>query len=334
MSEVTIAVDANGGDNAPDIVLEGSLDALRENKDINIVFFGNKEDIVKRLRKLGADTNRIKVVDAKEKIENTDAPVIAIRRKKDSAIVKGLKYVKEGNADAFVSAGNTGAILAGGTLLVGRIKGIERPALASLIPTSKGFSLLMDVGANVDCKPQFLHQFAKMGIIYYNGVMGTNNATVGLVNNGEESKKGNILTKETYKVLDEDKDINFIGNVEARYISSGKANVIVCDGFVGNVILKHTEGVAKMILGLLKETLTSTWYTKIGALLIKKQLKKSAQSLDYTEYGGAPLLGLNGLVVKAHGSSNAKAFKNAILQCKKFSDEQIKEKIIEQIHFD
>jgi len=327
MSVVRIAVDANGGDHAPDIVVDACIEALLLDKDIYLILFGNIEQLTEKLMSKSYDKNRLELIDAKEVIENTESPVLAIRRKKDSSIVKGLYYVKEGHADAFVSAGSTGAVLAGGTLIIGRIKGIDRPALATMLPTQKGVSLLLDVGANVDSKPHFLHQFAKMGSIYYAAYTGTANPTVGLVNNGSEEEKGNSLTKEVYTLLKEDTSLNFIGNVEGRDIAQGGANVIVADGFVGNVILKHTEGLALMLLSQIKTAVTSTWYSKIGALLIKKPLKKMLKSFDYTEYGGAPLLGLEGLVVKAHGSSNVKAFKNAILQCKTFSDEKVNDKI-------
>lgn len=327
MEKVRIAVDANGGDDAPEIVVDGCLMALEEDKNIELILFGDEVDLKEKLSSKQYDKSRISIVDAKEVIENTESPVLAIRRKKDSSIVKGLYSVKEGTTDAFVSAGSTGAVLAGGTLIVGRIKGIERPALGSLIPTADGITLLMDCGANVDSKPNFLYQFAQMGSVYFAAVMNKENPTVGLINNGTEAKKGNQLLKDAYELLSQDKNLNFIGNIEGRDIAQGKADVIIADGFVGNVVLKHTEGLAMALIEMIKEGITSTWYSKIGALLIKGPLKKTLKKLDYTEYGGAPLLGLKGLIVKAHGSSNAKAFKNAILQCKTFSDEKVNDKI-------
>lgn len=327
MSLVRIAVDANGGDHAPDIVIEACLQALHEDNNIYIILFGNTELINSKLVDRSYDKNRLELVDAKEIIENTESPVMAIRKKSESSIVKGLYYVKDGKADAFVSAGSTGAVLAGGTLIIGRIKGIDRPALATMLPTQKGVSLLLDIGANVDSKPQYLHQFAKMGSIYYESFMKVSKPTVGLINNGAEEEKGNNLTKEVYGLLKNDPSLNFIGNIEGRDISAGMANIMIADGFVGNAILKHTEGLALTLIAQIKAAITSTWYSKLGALLIKKPLKKMLKSFDYTEYGGAPLLGLEGLVVKAHGSSNAKAFKNAILQCKTFSDEKVNDKI-------
>ncbi len=327
MNKVRIAVDANGGDNAPDMVIDACLLALEEEQNIELVLFGKVDELELKLKDKKYDQSRMSFVDAREVIENCESPVLAIRRKKDSSIVKGLRSVKTGDTDAFVSAGSTGAVLAGGTLIVGRIKGIERPALGSFIPTTNGVTLLMDVGANVDSKPRFLHQFAKMGSVYYNSYMGTEKPTIGLINVGSEDEKGNQLAKDTFALLKEDKDLNFIGNIEGRDIAFGEANVVIADGFVGNVILKHTEGLASMLLKQIKTAMTSTWYAKIGALLVKGPLKKMLKSFDYKEYGGAPLLGLEGLVVKAHGSSDARAFKNAILQCKTFSEEKVNDKI-------
>lgn len=331
MDNVRVVVDAMGGDNAPSVVVDGTIQAINQEKNIIAILVGKEDVIKKELEKYQYNKDQIEIVHADEVIKNTDSPVMSVRRKKTSSIVVGLKLVKDGHADAFVSAGSTGAVLAGGTLIVGRIKGIERPALASLIPNSKGFTLLLDIGANVDCKPSFLVQFAKMGAIYYESFLGTTNPTVGLVNNGAEETKGNALTKEAYSLLKEDESINFIGNVEARDIPAGVANVVVCDGFVGNVILKYTEGFATAMLGMIKNALLSTFVSKIGALMIKKAMKKMLKSFDYSEYGGAPLLGLNGLVVKTHGSSNAIAIKNTVLQCRTFHKEKVNEKIKKKI---
>ncbi len=327
MDLTRIAIDANGGDDAPEIVVDGCLKALEEASDIELILFGDQEDLEKRLADKTYDKKRISIIDAKETIDNNEAPVLAIRRKKDSSIVKGMRYVKDGHADAFVSAGSTGAVLAGGTLIVGRIKGVERPALGSLIPTATGMMLLMDCGANAENKPSHLHQFAKMGSVYIGAFLGIDNPKVGLVNVGAEEKKGNPLYQDTHQLLKADTSINFVGNVEGRDISTGMADVVVADGFTGNIILKHTEGLAGTLMGMVKEGMTSTLVSKIGALLVKGALKENLKKLDYTEYGGAPLLGLEGLVVKAHGSSNAKAFKNAILQCRTFSKEKVNDKI-------
>lgn len=331
MELTKIAVDAMGGDNAPDAMVEGALLALKEIEGIHIILIGDETKINELLGQESYDKERLEIVHAEEVISNNESPVLAIRRKKKSSLVIALNLVKEKKADALVSAGATGAVLAGGTLVVGRIKGIERPALGTLLPTEKGMTLLMDAGANVDCKPHFLHQFAKMGTIYYEAFMDEKNPTVALVNNGAEEKKGNALVKETYPLFKEDDKLNFVGNIEGREIPAGDAKVIICDGFVGNVILKLTEGLAKSLLNMIKEAIMSSTISKIGGLLIKGALGGLKKKLDYTEYGGAPLLGLEALVVKAHGSSNAKAFKNAIKQCKTFADKKVNEKIKQQL---
>lgn len=331
MDKITVAIDAMGGDNAPAVVVEGCIAAIKQEKNIKVLLVGNEELIKQELQKYEYDSEQVKIIDAKEVIENTESPVIAIRKKKESSMVKGLGLVKQKEADAFVSAGSTGALLAGGTLIVGRIKGIERPALGSLIPNNNGFSLLIDCGANVDSKPSYLVQFAKMGSIYYESFLGISNPKVGLINIGDEEEKGNNLTKETYSLLKEEETINFVGNVEAREIPSGAAHVVVCDGFVGNIILKYTEGFAMSLFGILKKAFLSNTKSKLGALLLKGSMKTMMKKFDYTEYGGVPLLGLEGLLVKAHGSSDAKAFKNAIIQCKTFVEQNVNEKIKQKI---
>ncbi len=323
---ITVAVDAMGGDNAPVEVVKGTIDAIADNRNIKIYLVGHNISINDELSKYTYNKEQIEVVDAKEIIDPCESPVMAIRRKKESSIVKGLQLVKEKKANAFVSAGSTGAILAGGTFIVGRIKGIERPALAPFIPHKNGVSLLIDCGANVDSKASYLVQFAKMGSIYYENVLGVKNPRVALINIGEEESKGNNLVKEAYALLKQE-DINFVGNIEAREISSGKADVLVCDAFIGNIILKYTEGFGLTLLGMLKDAFLQDTRSKLGALLLKPALKKFKKKLDYTEYGGAPLLGLEGLVVKTHGSSDAKAIKNTIIQCKTFAEQNINHKI-------
>ncbi|MCT4687389.1 phosphate acyltransferase PlsX [Vallitalea sp.] len=327
---ITVAVDAMGGDNAPNEIIKGCIESINDDNNIKIYLVGNNIIINEQLTKYTYNKEQLEVVDAKETIDTCESPVMAIRRKKDSSLVKGLNLVKEKKANAFVSAGSTGAILAGGTFIVGRIKGIERPALAPLIPHKKGVSLLIDCGANVDSKASYLVQYAKMGSIYFENVLGVKNPKVALINIGEEKSKGNNLVKETYSLL-QNEDINFIGNIEARDIPEGKADILVCDAFVGNIILKYTEGFALTMFSMLKKYLLQNIRSKIGTFLLKPALKNFKKSFDYTEYGGAPLLGLEGLVVKTHGSSDAKAIKNTILQCKKFSDQKINKKIKENI---
>jgi len=328
---VKVAVDAMGGDNAPVEIVKGAVEAVNENKDIK-VFLTGKEDVVRaELAKYQFSAEQIEVVNTTEVIETAEPPVMAIRKKKDSSLVKAMYMVREGECDALVSAGSTGAVLVGGQVIVGRIKGVERPPLAPLIPTEKGVSLLIDCGANVDARPSHLVQFAKMGSIYMQNVMGIENPKVGIVNIGAEEEKGNALVKETFPLLKECPDINFVGSVEARDIPAGNVDVIVCEAFVGNVVLKTYEGVGATMLKKVKEGMMSTFRSKIGALLVKPALKKTMKVFNTDEYGGAPLLGLNGLVVKTHGSSKAVEVKNSILQCLTFKEQAINEKIKEKL---
>ncbi len=321
-----IILDAMGGDNAPDVIVEGGLLALKE-IDVSLVFVGDETAINDVLSRHDYDKSRIEIVHASEEITNDDAPVMAIRRKKDSSIVKAMKMLKDGEGDAFISAGSTGAVLAGGTFILGRIEGVKRPALGVFFPNDKGVSLFLDCGANVDSKPEYLVQFAKMGAAYYESTVGGRNPTVGLINNGSEAKKGNALTKATYKLLEEDEKVNFTGNVEGREIPDGVANVYVCDGFVGNIVLKMYEGLAASFFGMVKDAIMKNAISKMGGLLIKGSMMDLKKSLDYSEYGGAPLLGLNNLVMKCHGSSNAKSIKYAIIQSTKFTDNKVNDKI-------
>lgn len=328
---VNVAIDAMGGDNAPTEIVKGAIEAINESDKIKIVLVG-KEDVIKQeLDKYTYNANQVEIVHTSEIIETAEPPVMAIRKKKDSSIVKGMQMVKEGACDAFVSAGSTGAILVGGQVIVGRIKGIERPPLAPLIPTEKGVSLLVDCGANVDARASHLLQFAKIGSIYMEHVVGIKNPKVAIVNIGAEEEKGNALVKETFPLLKNCPDINFIGSIEARDIPSGLADVIVCEAFVGNVILKLYEGVGATLIGKVKEGMMTNLRSKIGALLVKPALKKTLKSFDTEEYGGAPMLGLNGLVIKTHGSSKSIEIKNSILQCIAFKEENINQKIKEKI---
>ncbi|MBO5458753.1 MAG: phosphate acyltransferase PlsX [Lachnospira sp.] len=329
--KVIVALDAMGGDNAPGEIVKGAVEAVNEESGVVVKLVGRQADVEAELSKYKYNKGQIEVIDAPDVIQTGEPPVMAIRRKKDSSMVKALNLVKEKQADAFVSAGSSGAILVGGQVIVGRIKGVERPPMAPLIPTAKGVSILVDSGANVDSRPSFLVQWAKMGSIYMENIMGIKNPRVAIVNVGLEEEKGNQLVKETYPLLKECSDINFIGSIEARNIPNGDADVIVCDAFVGNVILKLYEGTAKMLLSKVKQTLMSSLKTKIGALLIKGALKDTMKSFDAKQYGGAPLIGLNGLVVKTHGNAKAMEVKNSVLQCVKFKREKINDKIIASI---
>ncbi len=328
---VKVVVDAMGGDNAPQETVKGAVDAVNTRKDIKVILTGRQELVEGELSKYIYPKDRIEVVNTTEVIEMAEPPVNAIRKKKDSSIVVGMNLVKKGEADAFVSAGSTGAVLVGGQVIVGRIKGVERPPLAPLIPTKDGVALLIDCGANVDARPSHLVQFAKMGSIYMENVVGVKNPRVGIVNIGAEEEKGNALVKETFPLLKECKDINFIGSVEARDIPAGVCDVVVCEAFVGNVILKLYEGVGATLISKVKAGMMQNLRSKIGALLVKPALKATLKSFDASQYGGAPLLGLKGLVVKTHGSSKAVEITNSIIQCVQFKQQNINEKIKEHI---
>ena len=328
---VNVAVDAMGGDNAPGEIVKGAVEAINEEKKLKIFLVGREMVIREELRKYTYDDTRVEIVHAEEVIETAEPPVMAIRRKKDSSIVKAMNMVKNGECDALVSAGSTGAVLVGGQVIVGRIRGVERPPLAPLIPTENGVSLLLDCGANVDARPSHLVQFAKMGSVYMENVMGIRNPKVGIVNIGAEEEKGNALVKETFPLLKNCPEINFVGSVEARDIPSGVVDVVVCEAFVGNVILKMYEGVGAALIRKVKSGMMSSLRSKIGALLVKPALKQTLKSFNLDEYGGAPLLGLNGLVVKTHGSSKSIEIKNSILQCVTLKEQRINEKIKEKI---
>ncbi len=326
---INVALDAMGGDNAPGEIVKGAVDAAVSRSDIKVILVG-KEDIVKEeLNKYSYPKEQIEVVHASEIIETAESPVNAIRRKKDSSMVVGMKLVKEGKADAFVSAGNSGALMVGGQTIVGRIKGVDRAPFGALMPAASGASLLVDSGANVDVRSSHLVQFARMGSIYMEHVIGISKPRVGIVNIGAEEHKGNALVKETFPLLKECRDINFIGSVEARDIAQGAADVIVCDGFTGNVVLKMFEGVGMTLLGEIKKGLKSSLRSKIGALLIKPALKGVMKVFDGTENGGAPILGLKQLVVKTHGNASRREIRTAIIQCVTFKEQQISEKIQE-----
>ena len=324
-----LAVDGMGGDFAPDAVVQGCVDAVKE-YGVDIIITGPEDLIKDKLASFNYPKDKIQVVNATEIISPNEEPVKALKKKKDSSLVKALNLVKSGEADAILSAGSTGALMAGASLIIGRIRGIKRVALAPIMPGKNAPFMIIDAGANVDCKSSYLVQFALMGKIYFENVLNISNPSIGIVNIGAEEEKGNELTKEAHKLLKQT-DFNFVGNVEPRDIPSGDINVLVCDGFVGNTILKTYEGVASNIFSMLKEEIMASFTTKLGGLLLKPVFRSFKKKFDYTEYGGSAFLGSNGIVIKAHGSSNAKAFKNAIRQAVTAYDNKIVDKIKEEL---
>jgi len=326
-----IAIDAMGGDNAPTEIVKGGLLAARENPCIHIVFVGDENRIKKIIDEHAEGNEHYEIFHTSQVITNSDSPVTSIKNKQDSSMVVGLNMIRKKEADVFVSAGNTGAFMVGALLLVGRIKGVDRPALGSVIPTRKEGMLLLDMGANMDSKPQHLHQFAIMGKVYSESILKVKHPKIGLLNVGQEETKGNALTKEVYKILKADPDLNFIGNVEARDVLKGDCDVLVCDGFSGNILLKSIEGFAINFFEIIKTQIGKSMINKIGGLLLKPAFIELKKELDYTEYGGAPFLGINGICIKCHGSSNAKAVKNAVFQGEKFYTNKVLEKIKKHI---
>jgi len=320
-----IGIDVMSGDNAPCAVIDAVVEFIKHFENDQLVLFGDSERINALCKIKIQDIDRIEFVECKEVINYEDEPVKAIKTKKDSTLVKGFEYLRDGLIDAFVSAGNTGALLAGGILIVGRIKGVDRPALATLIPTKNKEFLLIDAGSNTECKPINLLQFAQMASIYMEKINGVKKPSVGLLNIGVEENKGNKLTKEAYTLLKETKSINFIGNFESREIPFNPPDVLVCDGFIGNIVLKLIEGMGLFLFDTLKEVANTNSKTKIGGLLLKSELKKFKNKFDYQEIGGAPLLGVNGAVFKCHGSSNWVAFYNGLRQLKMFCDNNVLE---------
>lgn len=320
-----IAVDGMGGDKAPQVVVEGVIEAINQ-YGVDVIITGPEDLILKEVSKYTYDKSKLQILHCSEIIDCNEEPVKAIRRKKDSSLYKALELVKNGEADAIISAGSTGALMAGATLIMGRIKGIDRPALAPVMPGKNGHFMLIDCGANAECKPHYLVQFAKMGTVYMENIMNMQNPSVGLINIGTEEEKGNDLTKAAYKLL-KDAPINFVGNIEPREIPTGNTKVLVCDGFVGNTVLKMYEGVAKNLLLTLKEEILSSTRGKIGGLMLKPVFKNLKNKFDYKEVGGAAFLGVNGICIKAHGSSDSRAIKNAVNQAKNFYDNNVISKI-------
>lgn len=327
---MNIAIDAMGGDNAPQEIVKGALLAVEQYPELSITLVGDQDQINKFL----PDNHSFNIIHTDEVIETSEEPVRAVRRKKNSSMVLAANEVKTGKADAYISAGNTGALMASGLFYVGRIKGIERPALSPTLPTldGKGF-LFLDVGANMDAKPEHLLQYALMGSVYWQQVRGVEKPRVGLLNVGTESEKGNALTKAAYPLLQE-ADINFVGNVESRDLLMGAADVVVCDGFAGNLVLKSIEGTAISMFSMIKEQLTSSLTSKLAAGILKPKLRGIKEKLDYTEYGGAGLFGLAAPVIKAHGSSNANAVLNAIRQTKNMVEKNVVSTIQNHIQSD
>jgi len=324
-----IALDAMGGDYAPLETTKGALEAIKES-NITVVLVGKEEELQKILKDYEYDKSRIEIVNAEEVIEMHEHPAFAVKEKENSSIVKAIKLLKERKVDGAVSAGNTGAVMSSALLYLGRIKGIKRPAISTLIPTlTEVPSIILDIGANVDCKKEYLEQFALMGKIYMEEVFNIKDPKIALLNIGEEEGKGNQLVQETYDLLKNNPIFNFIGNVEGKDLFKGIANVIVCDGFVGNIAIKTAEGVAETLFELLSSEIKSSLWSTILGMLLKPKFKNVKKKLDYSEFGGAPLLGVDGTVIISHGRSKAKAIKNALKLAEKVVKLEINRKILE-----
>lgn len=325
-----IAVDAMGGDNAPLVNIEGAIEALQQDQDLQIILVGDQRILEPLLEQYKAYSDRLSLQHASEVVTMHESPAQALRKKKDASINVMYQLQKEKKASAAVSAGHTGAMMAGGLIALGRLNGVIRPAIAAFMPSEKGTSIILDVGANVDCKPAHLVQFASMGNIYYKHMFNKESPRVGLLNIGEEPTKGNELAVSTYELLST-LPLNFIGNVEGRDIFKGHADVIVCDGFIGNVVLKFAEGIFGFLKSTIKKYTADSLLAKGGLLLLSPSITAIAKEMDYSEYGGAPLLGINGVCIVSHGKSNAKAIKNAIIVAKRFVDNRVNDLIREQL---
>jgi len=328
-----VVLDAMGGDHAPQVNIEGAVQTVQESDDIEVILVGDETAIRKELKGRKYEAGRISVVHASQVVEMHESPTAAIRKKRDSSIRVGVGLVKAGKADAFVSAGHSGAVMGTSLLLLGMSKGVDRPAIATLMPTLRDTFVLLDVGANVDCKPENLQQFALMGNIYCKLVLGRENPKVGLLSIGEEDVKGNELTKEAFKLIRQS-SINFIGNIEGKDIFTGAADVVVCDGFTGNIALKISEGLAEAILKMLKREISNVTAGRIGYLMLKPAIRNFKKRTDYDEYGGAPLLGINGTSIISHGRSSAKAIRNALKVADDFARKRVYEAISDAIQSD
>lgn len=321
-----IALDAMGGDHAPSVNIEGAIETINEYEDIDVILVGDEVLVREELKKKRYTADRISMEHASQVVEMHESPTVAIRKKKNSSIRVGIELVKSGRADGFVSAGHSGVVMGTSLLLLGTSKGVDRPAIATLMPTIKDTFILLDVGANVDCKPEHLLQFAIMGNTYCRLILGRTSPKVALLSIGEEDIKGNELTKEAFKLL-KNTGLNFIGNIEGKDIFTGKADVVVCDGFIGNIALKISEGLAETILKMLKQEITSVSTGRIGYLMMKPAIRNFKKRTDYDEYGGAPLLGINGTSIISHGRSTAKAIKNALRVASDYAGKRVFEAI-------
>ena len=328
-----VALDAMGGDYAPSVNVEGAVEIVNKHEDIQVILVGNERLIKRELDNKRYHVNRISLEHASQVVEMHESPTTAIRKKKESSIRIGLELVRSGKADAFVSAGHSGVVMATSLFLLGTSKAVDRPAIATIMPTLKGTFILLDAGANVDCKPENLQQFALMGNTYCKLVLGKANPSVALLSIGEEDTKGNELTKEAFKLIKTTR-LNFIGNIEGKDIFTGKADVVVCDGFIGNIALKISEGLAETILKMLKREISSVSTGRIGYLMMKPAIRNFKKRTDYDEYGGAPLLGINGTSIISHGRSTAKAIRNALRVAADFSAKRVFEAISVDIEND
>jgi glycerol-3-phosphate acyltransferase PlsX len=326
---IKIAVDAMGGDNAPEVEVLGALEALHS-YGVGVILVGQENRILEHLPTRWRKEQRLEIVPASEVVTMEDAASSAFRRKKDSSLRIAANLVRDGKANGFVSAGNTGAVMTTAKLVMGSLEHVDRPSVAAVLPTAKGFCILLDVGANVDCKPRNLEQFAVMGHVYAHEILGITSPRVGLLSIGEEETKGNELTKEVHQVLKSSR-LNYIGNIEGRDVYQGKADVIVCDGFIGNIALKISEGLTEVVMGMLRDELTRTMTSKVGAMLSKNAFRALKKRLDYSEYGGAPLLGVRGSCIICHGRSNVNAIKNAIRVAMESIENRVNQRIEKEL---